>query len=151
MLISVVTTDANFIGIKMTSSLKTIGRASKQTGVNIETIRYYEKIGLVDAPSRSEGGNRLFNRENIQRLNFIKRSRELGFSLEEIRVLLQLSNESREDCHSAQVLADSHRAIVEAKIRDLQRLAAVLADLSTQCDLSKDRSCPILTSLSETN
>jgi len=131
----------------MTSSLKTIGRASKQTGVNIETIRYYEKIGLVNAPLRSEGGNRLYDESNIRRLNFIKRSRELGFSLEEIRVLLNLSKDNRDDCHSAQKIADSHLAIVEAKINDLKQLAAVLSNLSEQCKSSQEEGCPILSSL----
>ncbi|MCW8875635.1 MAG: helix-turn-helix domain-containing protein [Kangiellaceae bacterium] len=131
----------------MTNSLKTIGRVSKQTGVNIETIRYYEKIGLIDEPLRSEGGNRLYDQNNIRRLNFIKRSRELGFSLEEIRVLLQLSNNNREDCHSAQKIADSHLAVVEAKIKDLKQLATVLSNLSAQCNSSKDEGCPILRSL----
>ncbi|WP_185964338.1 MerR family transcriptional regulator [Aliikangiella marina] len=135
----------------MTSSLKTIGRVSKQTGVNIETIRYYEKIGLVDAPLRSEGGNRLFDGENIRRLNFIKRSRELGFSLEEIRALLQLSSSNSKDCRAAQKIANAHLEIVRSKISDLQQLAEVLDNLSAKCDPSAPDECPILHSLNEHN
>ena len=147
MLISVVTTDASNIKVDMENSLSTIGRVSKQTDVNIETIRYYEKVGLLKVPLRSQGGNRLYNEDSISRLNFIKRSRELGFSLDEIRELVKLSSDKKEDCHSAQKIADLHLKEIELKIKDLKQLAHVLANLSSQCSSTKSEVCPILNSL----
>src|SRR5438132_8009272 len=97
-----------------------IGVLSERSGVNIETIRYYERIGLVPKPPRSDGGHRLYGREDVQRLAFVRRSRELGFSLEEIRALLGLADGGS----GAQVhgLTVRHIADVRQKIADLKRL-----------------------------
>ncbi len=127
----------------------TIGKVATQTGMNIETIRYYEKLGLVCAPMRTEGGTRLFDRDSIQRLFFIKRARELGFSLDEVRALLQLSSDSKVDCHSAQSIAEKHLQDILKKIEDLNQLANVLLELSGKCSVANSSSCPILESLNK--
>jgi MerR family transcriptional regulator, mercuric resistance operon regulatory protein len=75
-----------------------IGLLSKLTGANIETIRYYERVGLVSAPQRSPGGYRLYGPQQLKRLNFIRRARTLGFSLGEVRTLLRLADERRRPC-----------------------------------------------------
>ena len=75
-----------------------IGELSRRTGVNIETVRYYEKIGLMPAPARSEGGHRLYGRGHLLRLNFVRRARELGFTLNEIRDLLELAEQRYLPC-----------------------------------------------------
>lgn len=126
-----------------------IGSASKLTDIKIETIRYYEKINLIDKPSRSEGGNRLYLDDHIRQLQFVKRARQLGFSLDEIKTLLELSASSSDDCSYAKSIADNHLSNVELKIRDLQKLAEVLKSLSDDCQKYSNaaRDCPILTSL----
>lgn len=127
-----------------------IGNVSKLTDIKIETIRYYEKIGLVDEPARSEGGNRLYLDEHVRQLKFVKRARQLGFSLNEIRALLKLSSDSKEHCSSAKYIADKHLIDVEKKIIDLQQLAKVLKSLSDDCERHASEQCPILTSLNST-
>src|SRR5579871_710058 len=104
----------------------TIGRLAASSGVNLETIRYYERIGLMPAPGRSEGGHRLYEDAERRRLAFIRRSRELGFSIEEIRALIDLATSSR-SCEAVRPIAAAHLADVRAKLADLKRLEAVLA------------------------
>ena len=128
-----------------------IGRLSKQTGINIETIRYYEKAGLVPPPPRSEGGHRLYDERHLRRLIFLRRSRELGFSLNEIRTLLNLVEGDDYTCNEVKGLTLQHLQSVRDKIRDLRRLERALTDIAAQCDGGPTQACPILESLFEEN
>ncbi len=127
----------------------TIGTLSKQTGCNIETIRYYERIGILSKPPRTEGGHRLYEREQIKRLMFVRRSRELGFSLEEIRTLLRLVDGKRYTCEEVKAVTDRHVEDVRKKISDLRRLQKTLRDISSQCDGGLVPDCPIIDTLFE--
>ncbi len=127
----------------------TIGGLSKQTGCNIETIRYYERIGILSKPPRSAGGHRLYEREHIKRLVFIRRSRELGFSLEEIRTLLRLVDGKRYTCREVKGVTEHHLADVRKKISDLRKLQKTLSAISSHCDGGLVPDCPIIDALFE--
>ena len=130
----------------------TIGRLSADTGCNIETIRYYEKIGLIEAPPRSGGGYRLYDGDHAQRVAFIKRGRELGFALKQIRNLLEIADDaSRHSRAEVKQLVQQHERDVELKIADLQRLLAALRVMSAHCDGGNGpaEDCPILHALNE--
>jgi MerR family transcriptional regulator, mercuric resistance operon regulatory protein len=124
-----------------------IGVLSGRTGVNIETIRFYEKEGLVPAPPRTEGGHRVYQDEHFRRFIFIRRSRELGFTLNEVRTLLQLADGSGPNCAEARALASDHLREVQAKIADLQRMERVLAKTIEQCAEGQSPACPLLDNL----
>ncbi len=126
----------------------TIGRVSAETGVNIETIRYYERIGLMDAAPRSPGGRRLYGAQEVSRLRFIRRARGLGFSLETIRSLIRLEGE-HEPCASVKTLTEAHLAEVREKITDLQQLETTLTRLARECDNATTRSCPVIEALAQ--
>lgn len=125
-----------------------IGALSKRTGVNIETIRYYERIGLLPKPPRSAGRHRVYDDAHRQRLAFIRRSRELGFSLEQIRDLLGLVRGHDLTCAEVQALTEQHIADIRRKLRDLKKLERVLNDLAAKCHGSQVPECPILEALS---
>ena len=111
----------------------TIGTMSRATGINIETIRYYERIGLLPLPPRTRGNYRAYTSVEQKRLNFVKRTRNLGFSIEEIRALLRLSDERDTDCCEVTGIASNHLVETERKIADLQVLADQLRSLITSC------------------
>ena len=123
-----------------------IGKLAAETGVNIETIRYYERVELLSAPARTDGGHRVYNAYHVQRLTFIRRSRELGFSLDDIRMLLALSD-GRRDC-AAKELTMRHLADVRGKISSLRRLERALKGMTEACKPGYQNSCPIFDALS---
>ena len=125
----------------------TIGALSKKTGVNIETIRYYEKIELLPAPLRSEGRQRQYDHGQMQRLQFVRRSRELGFSIDEIRALLRLGYQGPFGCSEAKAITERHLADIRGKIADLKKLSRVLSDLTKNCEEGAQAPCPILDTL----
>ena len=128
----------------------TRGKLSEQSGCNAETIRYYERIGLLPDPPRSDSGYRMYNNSHVSRLRFIQRARELGFSAERIRGLLDLSDNPKEHTRAeVKELTETHIQEVAQKIRDLQRLRSRLKSISSHCDGAKEsaRDCPILISL----
>ncbi|MFT5260790.1 MAG: MerR family mercuric resistance operon transcriptional regulator [Saprospiraceae bacterium] len=128
----------------------TRGKLAEQTGCHAETIRYYEKVGLLSEPDRSPAGYRIYSDEHVKQLKFILRSKALGFSAERIRSLVELSNTA--DNHTRaevkSVTAD-HIEEISLKIKDLQKLKSQLSKLSAHCDGSSKsaESCPILISL----
>ena len=125
-----------------------IGDVSHRTGCNIETIRYYERIGLLPQPVRSASQYRLYDTEDIRRLIFVRRSRELGFSLDEVRALLALSaNSEQETCAEVRQLAAHHLKDIRAKIADLRAMERVLADAVRACDAGEVLGCPLIDSL----
>lgn len=124
-----------------------IGALSKQSGVNIETIRYYEKIGVMPAPPRSAGGYRLYAPDHLKRLGFVRRGRQLGFSLDELRGLLQLVDGHAYTCAEVHALTLQHLTEVRRKIADLRRLERVMADMVAQCTEDLVPECPVIDAL----
>ncbi len=124
-----------------------IGELSQRTGVNIETIRYYEKIRLLPAPPRTGGGHRVYPDAHLKRLVFIRRSRELGFTLDEIRNLLGLV-EGGYACGEVRDAALAHLKNVRRKITDLRRMERTLAETAAQCEGGQAPDCPIVDVLS---
>jgi DNA-binding transcriptional MerR regulator len=125
-----------------------IGRLGGQTGVNIETIRYYEKIGLLPEPTRTAAGYRQYGEDHLRRLRFIRRGRDLGFSIEAIRALLRLAEHPEEPCVGADELALEHLAEVEAKIAYLTRLREELQRM-VHCRAHSVAECRIIDALAD--
>jgi MerR family mercuric resistance operon transcriptional regulator len=126
-----------------------IGELSRRTGVNIETIRYYERIKMLPAPPRTVSGRRVYGPAETRTLASIRRARELGFTLNEIRTLLALSAASgRESCTAVRGIAADHLAEVRAKISDLRAMERILADAVRRCDAGETPGCPVLDALS---
>jgi len=126
-----------------------IGELSRRTGVNIETIRYYERINMMPHPPRTSSGRRVYGEVETRTLAFIRRARQLGFTLDEIRALLALSaKHGREACAEVRELAADHLEDVRAKIADLRAMARVLADAVRRCDEGESARCPLIDSLS---
>ena len=110
-----------------------IGKLGERTGVNVETIRYYEKIGLLPEPGRSASGYRQYGDEHLRRLHFIRRGRDLGFSIEAIRELLRLAVHPEYPCQDADRMAAEHLAEVERKIAELEKLREALNGMVNCC------------------
>ena len=121
----------------------TIARLAAAAGVHIETIRYYRRRKLVPEPTRPVGGIRHYTEADADRLRFIKRAQEIGFTLAEIEGLLKLR--ARRSCRATRELAATKLRIVDARIRDLRRLRSELAGLIADCDANaKDSACPVI-------
>ena len=121
---------------------------ARLTGCNLETIRYYETVGLMPEPPRSPAGHRRYGAVHVERLGFIMRARELGFSMAEIRGLLAMVDRGSHSCAEGEKMGRHHLAAVRAKIRDLQNIEAVLAETIAQCSGSRTPECPLLEVLS---
>jgi len=121
-----------------------IGKLSQLTGVNIETIRYYEKIGVLPAPSRTESGRRVYGSMETRILAFVRRSRELGFSLDEVRALLRLGGPEKASCREVRKIAAHHLDDIRAKISDLRKLERLLDKTVAQCTGTTAPVCPVL-------
>ena len=126
-----------------------IGEAARRSGVNAETIRYYERIGLVGAPARSAGGHRIYDTGEVGRLAFVRRARGLGFTLEQVRGLLALADERETSCAEVERLARAHLVSVRERLADLARMETVLADMVARCAGGRVPDCPILDALRE--
>jgi MerR family mercuric resistance operon transcriptional regulator len=121
-----------------------IGELSRLTGVNIETIRYYEKIKLLRPPPRTEGGRRVYGPIETRVLAFIRRGRELGFGLEDIRALLALGAPEKASCADVREIAAHHLHDIRLKITDLRKLEKLLAKTIAQCSGIAAPDCPVL-------
>jgi MerR family mercuric resistance operon transcriptional regulator len=130
----------------MTGHAIPIGELSRRTGCNIETIRYYERIGLMPAPPR-RGRYRSYAGDDVARLGFVRRARELGFTLDEVRALLGLAAGGEAACADVRRLAAAHLRDVRSRIADLQRMERVLADSVRACDTGHDPGCPLIDTL----
>ncbi|MEX0962862.1 MAG: helix-turn-helix domain-containing protein [Pseudohongiellaceae bacterium] len=128
-----------------------IGRLASGSGVKIETIRYYEKIGMMPVPKRSTGGQRIYSQAALNRLHFIRRCRELGFTLKEILLLLTLDATADRSCNEVRDVTLTHLAQIKRKIADLKRMQSVLSKLVVQCDSGSAPACPILEALQPAN
>ena len=124
-----------------------IGVLSRQSGVNIETIRYYERVGLIAKPERSAGGYRLYRSADRDRLRFVRRARDLGFSLDEVRRLLDMADGKSRSCRRVHDIAVEHLAEVRTKIGDLRRLERVLGTMVKACARGTMPACPLLEAL----
>ncbi|WP_309612209.1 helix-turn-helix domain-containing protein [Sphingomonas sp.] len=127
----------------------TIGQLAQRTGANIETIRYYERIGLLPVALR-QGRYRSYSVTDVARLGFVRRSRELGFSIKEVRTLLDLSSGGHERCAEARDLAAVHLRNVQSRLADLRRMERVLATTVKACDAGTDAGCPLIDALAGT-
>jgi MerR family transcriptional regulator, mercuric resistance operon regulatory protein len=123
------------------------GALAARTGCNIETIRYYEQIGILPPPPRSEGGHRLYGRALVKRLIFARRSRDLGFTLEEIRELLRLVDGGKYTCAQVEALARAHVEDIRRKVADLKKMQLVLERMVAQCGGGTIPDCPIVDTL----
>ena len=120
------------------------GALAKETGVNIETIRYYEKIGLMPEPFRTTNEYRVYDETDLKRLSFIRRCRDLGFSLDEVRGLLGLVDGGDYTCAEVRDLSIVHLGDVRQKIRDLRKMERTLKEMVSQCDGGLVPECPIV-------
>lgn len=120
---------------------------ARRTGCNLETVRYYEKAGLLPEPPRTAAGYRSYDTAHERRLRFVLRARELGFSLDEIRELLHLVDERDQPCGEASAIAAAHLEDVRAKITDLRRMERVLKDVVAQCAGGARSECPLIEAL----
>jgi MerR family mercuric resistance operon transcriptional regulator len=120
---------------------------ARRTGCNLETVRYYEKVGLLPEPPRTASGYRSYDGAHERRLRFVLRARELGFSLDEIRELLRLVDERDRPCAEARDVAAIHLADVRAKIADLKRMERVLKSVVAQCGDGTLPECPLIETL----
>ena len=122
----------------------TIGKLSELTGVNIETIRYYERIKMAAAPPRTASGRRIYGSADVRALAFLRRARELGFSLNEIRALLRLGGPEKASCREVRDIASRHLDDIRAKIGDLRKLERLLTKTVAQCTGTTAPECPVL-------
>ncbi len=124
-----------------------IGQAASSAGVSAKRIRYYEQIGLIEMASRSEAGYRIYDECDLHTLQFIRRSRQLGFSIPEIATLLALWRDRQRSSADVRLVASAHVEELRAKIAELQSMVGTLQDLVDHCDGDTRPDCPILEEL----
>ncbi|MCJ8322466.1 MAG: helix-turn-helix domain-containing protein [Rhizobiales bacterium] len=121
-----------------------IGKLSSRTNVNIETIRYYEKIGILPRPMRTQGGNRQYSDDDVKRVIFIKRCRNLDYSIEEIRALLKLADDDNLSCNEIYDFTIEHLKSIELKIATLTKMQTTLKSMAKECSRGETPSCAII-------
>ena len=126
----------------------TIGTLAKSTGCRPETVRYYERVGVLPEPARSRGGQRRYRREHVKRLRFVRRARELGFPLDEVRGLLWLVDEPGHTCAEVEEVTRGHLDAVRSRLADLRALERVLDRIVAQCKGGTVPECPVIDALS---
>ena len=129
----------------------TIGKLASATGVNIETIRYYERAGLLAPPQRTAANYRIYGADDVARLRFVRRTRDLGFSLDQVRALLSISGQLDSSCCGVSAIATDHLAEIDRKIVDLTALRRELADAVAACTDGTVAECRILEAFSPVN
>ncbi len=125
----------------------TIGKLAEATGTKAETIRFYEKIGILAEPGRTAGNYRTYDEDHVRRLTFVRRARDLGFPLETVRLLLSLVDQPERSCAAVDEIVVQQRQDVEQRISDLQRLREELDRLSHQCKGGQVSECRIIEAL----
>lgn len=126
----------------------TIGAFAKTCAVGVETVRYYQRRGLLSEPERGPGRTRRYGADAVARLRFIRRAQDVGFTLEEVRELLKLGETP--NCRGARALAARKLELVDARLGDLQRVRAALKEMIDSCDAGRERRCPIIEGLART-
>ncbi len=124
-----------------------IGELARSTGTKVETIRFYEKIGLLPAPERTEGNYRDYSQPHLARLSFVRRARDLGFTLDQIRALLTLADDRDQSCGAVDIVARDHLSQIDRKIADLQALRRELDEIISQCGQGAISECRIIEAL----
>ena len=127
-----------------------IGALAKATGTKVETVRWYEQVGLLPAPARTSGNYRAYDAAHLGRLSFIRRARDLGFSLDQVRALLDIAGQQDRPCGAVDVIARAHLDEVDRKIADLQALRQELDALIGQCRQGRVAECRIIEALAPT-
>ena len=127
----------------------TIGNLARAAGCRVETVRYYERIGLLPAPPRSRGGHRLYARAHAKRLVFVRRCREFGFGVDQIRELLTLVDGHRYTCDEVREVVLRHRAQLRSRLRALRAMERALGDMATACTGRTVPAFPFIVTLSE--
>ncbi len=131
-----------------TGKTLTISGVARSSGVNVETVRYYQRRGLVKEPPKPRQGYRIYSTDTVDRLRFIRRAQELGFTLSEIKNLLSLGDGN---CRQTQTLAHKKLALIHGRIRDLKAIETVLNRLVQACEKHGDTpGCPIIETLAKT-
>ena len=125
-----------------------IGALSKATGTTVETIRWYERVGVPPLPARTKGNYRSYGAAHLERLSFVRRARDLGFTLDQVRELLRFADEKDQSCDAVDRVAREHLEEVERKIADLKALRCELQDLIGQCRHGTVAECRIVQALS---
>ena len=126
-----------------------IGAVSRQTGIKVPTIRYYENVGLLPSPLRTEGKQRRYGAVDVARLNFIRRARDLGFEIKDIRELLELSSQLDRSCKEVDVIARCHLLEVDRRIAQLSALRSELRRMIEECGHGRVCECRVIEALSE--
>lgn len=126
-----------------------IGALAKRTQVKIPTIRYYEQIGLLPSAARNDGNQRRYGQGEIDRLNFIRHARELGFEIDDIRELLTMAAEPQASCHQADSIARNHLAAMDRRIARLQALRGELKRMISECGHGRISDCRIIEALAD--
>jgi len=126
-----------------------IGELSRQTDVKVPTIRYYEQIGLLPEAPRSEGNRRLYGKTEVERLRFIRHSRELGFEIEDIRELLGMAAQPQSSCHQVDSIAQNHLKEIERRIASLTALKSELRRMVEECGHGRVCDCRIIEALAD--
>jgi len=124
-----------------------IGELARACDCSVETVRYYEQIGLLSKPGRADNGYRIYSDEHKKWLQFIRRSRHLGLSQDEVRVLVDIAHEESPACEDVQILLSGHLRRVGQKIRELKQLERALTRMQSRCDDGKSRTCPAIDEL----
>lgn len=126
-----------------------IGELSRLTGVKVPTIRFYEQIGLIESPPRTEGNQRRYGADEVRRLNFIRHARELGFEVDDIRELLDMSGKPQASCHQADSIARNHLEEIDRRIASLTVLRGELARMVDECHHGRICDCRIIEVLAD--
>ncbi|MDA8248616.1 MAG: helix-turn-helix domain-containing protein [Rhodospirillales bacterium] len=132
-----------------TGAAYAIGDLARQTGTKVETIRWYERDGIMPAPVRTAGGHRLYTQAHLDRLAFIRHARELGFPLDGVRGLLRLADDPERPCGEADTIARAHLAAVQGRIARLQALEAELSRMIAACGRGRVAECRIIEVLAD--
>jgi len=136
------------MGSKMQAAPQySIGEVAKNAECQVQTIRYYEKIGVLPRPARTEGGHRQYTSDHLARLQFVRRSRELGFSLETVRRLLRLADRQENNCSTVDSIASAHLAEVKQKLSRLRTLERELKRMIAECSHGKIADCRVIQAL----
>ncbi len=129
------------------SDILSIGELAGRAGCLVETVRYYERAGIMPSPPRSQGGHRQYTFEHLKRLNFVRRCRDLGIDLARTRGLLGLVDEGGDTCAQVRGIANDHLAEIRGKLSDLRKMERVMKDMVAACDDGKIPACPIIDAL----
>ena len=131
----------------MSVELLSIGKLATATGTKVETIRYYESVGLLAPPGRTKGNYRAYSAQHLARLSFIRRARALGFSIGQVQELLKLADQKDISCKAVDMIAREHLAEIDRKLRDLNTLRSELSSVIVQCRQGTISECRIIETL----